>query len=121
MKTALTEKADKNELAALEAEMAKRGTPIGSIEYFATASPPAGYLKADGSTVGRETYPDLFAAIGVTFGEGDGETTFNLPDLIKRFAQGSLMPVRKSKPACPMPQVVLPDLPQEKREAVNLA
>ncbi len=101
MKTALTEKADKNELAALEAEMAKRGTPIGSIEYFATASPPAGYLKADGSTVGRETYPDLFTAIGTTFGVGDGETTFSLPDLINRFAQGSITPGQKIEAGLP--------------------
>ncbi len=92
METVLSAKADKSELALLETEIAKRGTPIGSIDYFATITPPAGYLKADGSIVRRQTYPDLFAAIGVTFGEGDGSTTFNLPDLINRFAQGSTTP-----------------------------
>ncbi len=68
------------------------GVPVGTVEYFAVATPPAGYLKADGSAVGRETYPDLFSAIGTTFGEGDGTTTFNLPDLMGRFAEGSNLP-----------------------------
>ncbi len=68
------------------------GVPVGTVEYFAVATPPAGYLKADGSAVGRETYPDLFSAIGTTFGEGDGTTTFNLPDLMGRFAEGSTLP-----------------------------
>ena len=77
------------------------GVPIGTIEYFAMATPPAGYLKADGAAVGRETYPDLFAAIGTAFGEGDGSTTFNLPDLIDRFAQGSNTPGQKIEAGLP--------------------
>lgn len=77
------------------------GVPVGTIEYFAMATPPAGYLKADGTAVGRETYPDLFAAIGTTFGVGDGETTFNLPDLIDRFAQGSNTPGQKLEAGLP--------------------
>ena len=75
--------------------------PIGTIEYFAMATPPAGYLKADGAAVGRETYPDLFAAIGTAFGEGDGSTTFNLPDLIGQFAQGSDVPGQKLEAGLP--------------------
>ena len=89
-------KSDRTELETrakmLEAEIAKRGIPACSIDWFAAATPPAGYLKADGAAVGRQTYPDLFAAIGTTYGEGDGETTFNLPDLIGRFAEGSATP-----------------------------
>ena len=77
------------------------GVPVGTIEYFATATPPAGYLKADGAAVGRDTYAELFAAIGTTFGEGDGETTFNLPDLIDRFAQGSNTPGQKVEAGLP--------------------
>lgn len=61
----------------LEQEIAKRGTPVGTIEFFAMTTPPAGYLRADGAEVGRETWPQLFAAIGTTFGAGNGETTFN--------------------------------------------
>ena len=35
-------------------------------------------------------YPALFAAIGVTYGSGDGSTTFNLPDFRGRFLRGYL-------------------------------
>ena len=101
METALSDKVDKSELALLESDIAKRGTPVGSIDYFAMATPPASYLKADGSQVGRETYPDLFAAIGTTFGSGDGSTTFNLPDLIDRFAEGSSTPGVKREAGLP--------------------
>jgi len=31
--------------------------------------------------VSRATYAALFAAIGTTYGAGDGSTTFSLPDL----------------------------------------
>ncbi len=75
--------------------------PVGTVEYFAAARPPAGYLKADGSEIGRATYPELFAAIGTTFGEGDGSTTFNLPDLIDRFAQGNNTPGQKIEAGLP--------------------
>ena len=77
------------------------GVPIGTIEYFAASEPPAGYLKADGSEIGRETYPDLFRIIGITYGRGDGEMTFNLPDLIDRFAQGSKTPGHKVEAGLP--------------------
>ena len=102
---AIEYKADKTELEEMtsefEKEIAKKGVPAGTIEYFAMATPPGGYLKADGAEVGRETYPDLFAAIGTSFGAGDGETTFNLPDLIDRFAEGSHCPGRKLEAGLP--------------------
>ena len=62
---------------------------IGEIKYFAFNTPPDGYLVCNGANVSRETYADLFAVIGTTFGEGDGSTTFALPNLIDKFAQGS--------------------------------
>lgn len=68
------------------------GVPVGTVVMFTAAEPPAGYLKCDGSAVGRTTYPELYAAIGTTYGAGDGSTTFNLPDLIGRFAEGSATP-----------------------------
>ena len=34
-------------------------------------------------------YPYLFDAIGTTYGEGDGSTTFNLPNLQDKFIQGA--------------------------------
>ena len=87
-KTELTGKVDRTELEALQNEIAKKGVPVGSIDYFAMTVPPSGYLKADGSTVSRTSYPDLFEAIGITFGEGDGTTTFRLPDLRGEFVRG---------------------------------
>ena len=54
--------------------------PIGSIVGFAGSSVPNNWLIADGSEVSRETYSELFEVIGTYYGEGDGTTTFNLPD-----------------------------------------
>ena len=75
--------------------------PVGTVIHFAASVPPKGYLKADGSAVSRETYPDLFAVIGTRFGEGDGTSTFSLPDLINRFAQGSTLPGQKIEAGLP--------------------
>ena len=60
----------------------------GSVIYTAKNTPPAGYLKANGAEVSRTTYASLFAAIGTTFGAGDGATTFKLPDLRGEFVRG---------------------------------
>ena len=43
---------------------------------------------ANGAELNRADYPELFAKIGTTFGEGDGSTTFNLPNLIHKFPEG---------------------------------
>lgn len=48
----------------------------------------AGWLTANGAAVSRTTYAALFAAIGTTYGSGDGSTTFNLPDLRGEFLRG---------------------------------
>lgn len=61
----------------------------GKIEWFAFNTAPDGYLVCNGASVSRTTYADLFAVIGTTFGEGDGSTTFTLPNLIDKFVQGS--------------------------------
>lgn len=66
--------------------------PVGSVHYFAMTKPPVGYRVADGSAVEPKAYPGLFSAIGTRFGDGDGRTTFDLPDLIGRFAQGNVTP-----------------------------
>lgn len=55
--------------------------PPGSVSAYAGVSVPGGWLHCDGSAVDRTIYADLFAAIGTTFGAGDGETTFNIPNL----------------------------------------
>jgi microcystin-dependent protein len=63
-------------------------SPAGEVASFARNSAPAGWLKANGAAISRTTYGALFAAIGTTFGAGDGSTTFNLPDLRGEFVRG---------------------------------
>lgn len=63
--------------------------PIGTIFAFAGNDIPSGYLPCNGSAISRETYADLFAVIGTTYGTGNGSTTFNLPNLTDKFIQGS--------------------------------
>lgn len=60
----------------------------GRVEAFARSTAPAGWLKCGGQAVSRTTYAALFAAIGTTYGVGDGSTTFNLPDLRGEFVRG---------------------------------
>ena len=62
--------------------------PPGAVQTFARNTSPDGWLEADGSNVSRTEYEDLFAAIGTTFGAGDGSTTFGLPDLRGEFLRG---------------------------------
>lgn len=64
------------------------GGPIGEIISWPAATMPDGFLAADGSAVSRTTYADLYAVIGITHGQGDGSTTFNLPDYRGRFLRG---------------------------------
>lgn len=63
--------------------------PVGTVITMAANSAPNGYLLCNGAAVSRTTYAALFAKIGTTYGSGDGSTTFNLPDSIDRFIQGS--------------------------------
>lgn len=62
--------------------------PSGAVMYFAGQTAPTGWLKANGAAVSRSTYAALFAAIGTTYGAGDGRSTFNLPDLRSEFVRG---------------------------------
>lgn len=62
--------------------------PAGAVMNFAMSTPPSGWIKANGAAVSRTTYAALFAAIGTTFGAGDGSTTFNVPDLRGEFQRG---------------------------------
>lgn len=64
------------------------GTPPGTVVAFAGGSVPAGWLECNGQAVGRTAAPELFTAIGVIYGTGDGSTTFNLPDLRGEFLRG---------------------------------
>jgi hypothetical protein len=53
----------------------------GSIVIQTTDAIPDGYLLCDGSDVSREKESNLFSVIGTFYGNGDGSTTFCLPDL----------------------------------------
>ena len=55
--------------------------PAGVVSAFAGTAAPTGYLLCYGQTINRSQYADLFAAIGTTYGAGDGSTTFVVPDL----------------------------------------
>lgn len=68
----------------------KRGAQVqpGIVQYYPSTTVPTGWLKADGAAISRVDYADLFAVIFTTFGEGDGSTTFNLPDLRGEFLRG---------------------------------
>lgn len=64
--------------ATAQAGYADREMP-GVVKHFAGAAAPTGWLACSGQAVSRATYAALFAAIGTTWGVGDGSTTFNLP------------------------------------------
>ncbi|MGH6791578.1 MAG: phage tail protein [Methyloceanibacter sp.] len=62
--------------------------PISTVLDFAGPTPPANCLLTFGQAVSRTTYSDLFAAIGTTYGSGNGVTTFNVPDTRGRVTAG---------------------------------
>jgi hypothetical protein len=61
--------------------------PAGTVQYFANATAPNGYLECNGQYVNTTTYAELFAAIGTIYGPLVG-TTFALPDLRGEFIRG---------------------------------
>lgn len=72
--------------------------PVGTIMYWAgpTASAPAGWLACDGSPISRSVYSNLHAVMalaGYPYGNGDGSTTFNLPDARGRALRHGTSPV----------------------------
>ncbi|WP_233164411.1 tail fiber protein [Chromobacterium sp. ASV23] len=71
-----------------DANAVTAAAPPGQVAHFAMSTPPAGWVKCDGSLLLRTSYPALFAAIGTTFGAGDGKTTFGVPDLRGEFVRG---------------------------------
>lgn len=77
--------------SARTAAVSEAKVPAGCVMAFAGGgTAPSGWFICDGHEVSRVAYPALFAAIGVTYGSGDGSTTFNLPDFRGRFLRGYL-------------------------------
>lgn len=63
--------------------------PIGTVIDYAGTTIPSDYLECDGQAVSRTDYADLFNTIGTSWGNGDGSTTFNVPDLRGRVTIGT--------------------------------
>lgn len=66
---------------------------LSEVKYLAyTTIPtlPSGVevVNADGRALSRSTYSTLFSLLGVTYGSGDGSTTFNIPDLRGKYNVG---------------------------------
>ena len=77
-----------NKLNSILEYLAQFHPMAGTIEMYAGQEAPAGWLICDGSAISRTTYSKLFEVIGQTYGAGDGNTTFNLPDMRGRVPVG---------------------------------
>ena len=62
--------------------------PVGAIVDFAGTTEPDGWMFCDGRAISRSTYATLFARLNTLHGEGDGSTTFNIPDARGRVTAG---------------------------------
>ena len=61
----------------------------GSIQVWPGSTAPEGWLLCNGQAVSRTTYAGLFGVLGTAYGQGDGSTTFNVPDLTGRVPMGT--------------------------------
>ncbi|PZU85218.1 MAG: hypothetical protein DI528_12850 [Shinella sp.] len=80
-------------------DSARRGTPIGGLQFMATTTAPPGWISPAGPLLSRTEYPELWAHAQTSgmlaasdsvwsssglyglFSPGDGATTFRAPDL----------------------------------------
>jgi len=73
--------------------VSNNGVPTGTIIQSVVANLqtlyPDTWLYCDGQRVSRSTYSTLFSFIGTTYGMGDMNTNFNLPDLRSCFIRGA--------------------------------
>ncbi|MFT3812836.1 MAG: tail fiber protein [Acidovorax sp.] len=60
---------------------------VGELMMFGGNFCPAGWLMADGSVLSVNQYSTLYAVLGTAYG-GDGQATFNLPNLQGRAPVG---------------------------------
>lgn len=61
--------------------------PVGSLQAYAGASAPTGWLLCDGTSYTTAAYPELYSVLGYTYG-GSG-SNFNVPDLRGRVPMGA--------------------------------
>ena len=62
--------------------------PPGMLIPFAGNTDPPGWIPCDGREISRATYPELFAAIGTTWGSPSSGSVFKVPDLRGRAPVG---------------------------------
>lgn len=62
--------------------------PPGAMMLWGGELPPADWRECDGSELDRTEFTELFAAISTNWGNGDGSTTFNIPDCRGVFVRG---------------------------------
>src|SRR5262249_40622827 len=63
--------------------------PVGGVlPYVGSSAPNSSFALSFRQAVSRTTYATLFSLVSTTFGNGDGTTTFNLPDLRGRAVFG---------------------------------
>ena len=86
---------DSNKITAWD-----NSSPVGSIKLHPIGiSLPSGWLYANGQSISRTTYAELFAVFGTLYGKGDNSTTFNLPDnnmLSYNFLPAETLPVPRN-------------------------
>lgn len=61
---------------------------IGDIKASVKDANHDNWFLCNGQAISRTDYADLFALISTKFGQGDGTTTFNLPDYRGKFLRG---------------------------------
>lgn len=81
-------------------ELKRASNLVGMVGMFSGTTPPAGWIKVNGATLTRASYPDLWAYAQASgsivaeaswasnsgkFSSGNGSTTFRIPDLRGEF------------------------------------
>ena len=61
---------------------------VGQLCTGCSEAEPEGWLPRSGQAVDRKKYSQLFGVIKSAYGDGDGQTTFNVPNLQGRVAVG---------------------------------
>lgn len=69
-------------------DLGTKSFTAGDIKMQGHGTIQTGWLECNGANVSRSTYSALFAAIGTSWGTGDGSTTFTLPDFSDRYPRG---------------------------------
>ena len=63
---------------------------MGTIQAYAGANAPQGYLLCQGQAISKSEYAELYLAIGDLYSNAEtAEGFFNVPDLRDKFAQGA--------------------------------